>query len=257
MNLSDILLLEQSISLDADLDLSSVEVTGVTLDSRSVTPGSVFFAALGLNFDGRVFIDDAFKKGAAAVVYSGEPLSDAKGIAIQVEDVRFAISYAASKFYSDPSKSLRNVAITGTSGKTSTAWIMSLALMSLNQKTLMGGTLGYELLVPGEETYLSMKELGNTTIGPEELHQRLGDAKKNDAAYSVFEVTSQGIEHNRMRHVDWDGAIFTNFSRDHLDLHGSMENYLAAKKKLFVRDLVESSKENNCLLYTSPSPRDS
>ena len=60
MNLSDILLLEQSISLDADLDLSSVEVTGVTLDSRSVTPGSVFFAALGLNFDGRVFIDDAF-----------------------------------------------------------------------------------------------------------------------------------------------------------------------------------------------------
>ena len=246
MKLSDILAKEQCLSLDSSLDLDSIEVSNVTIDSRSVKPGSVFFAAPGAKFDGRAFIEDAFEKGAVAVVYSGEPLSNAKGAAIAVKDVRYAISYAASKLHSEPSKSLKNIAITGTSGKTSTAWILSLALMSLNQKTFMGGTLGYQLLIPGEQAYLNMKELGNTTIAPEAVHEFLDSAKKEGASHSIFEVTSQGIVQNRMRHIEWDAAIFTNLTRDHLDLHGSMENYLAAKKKLFI----------SCLLYTSPSPRD-
>jgi UDP-N-acetylmuramoyl-L-alanyl-D-glutamate--2,6-diaminopimelate ligase len=228
---------------------SDLEVTGVTSNSRDVQAGVIFFAVLGDNFDGKVFIEEAFEKGALAVVHSGELLKPVDGITIKVDDVRLAIAYAATNFYSHPSQKLKNIAITGTSGKTSTAWILSLALQRLEHSTFLGGTLGYQHLIPGEDSTSEMKELKNTTIEAVSVNSYLAEAVEQGAQCSVFEVTSQGLVHNRMRYLDWTGAIFTNISRDHLDLHGTMENYIAAKKVLFTRDLVESKQAQKFAIF--------
>lgn len=249
MKLKDLILNEVCTSKSALKEYGELNVSGVTIDSREVKEGYVFFAVLGESFDGRVFIEQAFQSGASAVIYSGELLNPPSGPAIEVTDVRRAVSYAAANFFSNPSYSLKNIGITGTSGKTSTSWLISLALQKLNKKVLMGGTLGYKVIEKEEDATSNLQELANTTIEPVAVQRYLNDAKEKEAEFSVFEVTSWGIVQNRMRDVAWDGAIFMNLSRDHLDLHGTMENYLAAKKDLFTRDLVESKKEDKFAVF--------
>ena len=231
------------------LNANNPEVSSVTQDSREVQPGTLFFCALGAKFDGRVFIKDSFAKGAVAVVYDEEPTSPTPGLAIKVKDTRRAISYAASQFFGDPSKKLVSLAITGTSGKTSVAWILSHALQILGSPTFLGGTLGFKMLEQGPEAAKGIKELGNTTMDPVSVQRFLKDALASGAKSAVFEATSQGVVQNRMRHVSWNGAIFTNLTRDHLDLHGSMERYEEAKKRLFLEDLAWSPKENRFAIF--------
>lgn len=249
MKLKDLIFKELCTSENILEGSEEIEVKGVTSDSRKIKEGFVFFAVLGASFDGKVFVKQAFEAGAVAVVYSGKLLNKPKGLAIQVSNVRRAISYAAANFFSNPSHSLKNIAITGTSGKTSTAWLISLALQKMNETLIMGGTLGYTVISPAEDTTSKMKELTNTTIEPVAVHRYLQKAKNENATFSVFEVTSQGIVQNRMRDVAWNAALFLNLSRDHLDLHGSMENYLAAKKDLFIRDLIESNKKDKFAVF--------
>lgn len=221
-----------------------LEVRGVTADSRQVKPGDLFFAIAGAKVDARTFIADAFSKGAVAVVYEGAVSLNADGPMIQVADVRRALSYAAHIFFGKPSLITKNVAITGTSGKTSVAWIVSHALHFLGTRTFLGGTLGFQLLEEGEHPASALKELGNTTIDPISVQRFLVDAVRKGAQASVFEATSQGVVQRRMRDVAWDVAVFTNLTRDHLDLHGTMEAYEAAKRELFTTDLLESPKKN-------------
>ncbi len=225
------------------------EITNITSDSREVKEGSLFFCIQGAKVDARTFINDSFAKGAAAVIHEGELLEPPQGPAIQVKDVRRALSFAAAAFHGEPSKALRNIAITGTSGKTSVAWILSHALHALGCRTFLGGTLGYTLLRDHTEPAQGIKELANTSIEPIAVHRFLADALSSGAQASVFEATSQGIVQSRMRDVAWDGAIFTNLTRDHLDLHGSMEQYEAAKRELFTSDLVNSRKPNKFAIF--------
>ena len=219
-----------------------VKVAGVACDSRTVKPGEIFFAIQGAKHDARLLINEAFDKGAVAVVYEGELPLPPKGLVIPVVDIRRALSYAAHVFFSRPSLSTTNIGITGTSGKTSVAWILSHALHYLGKKSFLGGTLGFSTLQHGLKPGAALKELGNTTIDPVTVHRFLADAVRDGAQASVFEATSQGVVHRRMRDVAWDGVIFTNLSRDHMDLHGTMEAYEAAKRELFTCDLAASEK---------------
>ena len=227
----------------------AIEVSAITADSREVKSGSLFFAVLGAKFDAKVFINEAFANGACAVIYNGTLDFKPNGFVLAVKDVRRALSYAASRFYGEPSLKLRNIAITGTSGKTSVAWLLSHSLHLLKSPTFLGGTLGFTLLKDGEDPAASLKELTNTTLDPISVHRLLADAVSQGAQSSVFEATSQGVIHSRMRDVAWDGAIFTNLTREHMDLHGSMEKYEAAKRELFMTDLAASSKKNRFAIF--------
>jgi UDP-N-acetylmuramoyl-L-alanyl-D-glutamate--2,6-diaminopimelate ligase len=243
--LRDLILREVCRDLKA-LELSgSLIVSGITSDSRQVKSGDLFFAIAGAKVDARAFINDAFDKGAVAVVSDVDGAAGTyKGPVIQATDVRRALSYAAHVFFGKPSHITTNIAITGTSGKTSVAWILSHALHFAGVRTFLGGTLGFQLLREGENPASSLKELGNTTIDPISVHRFLVDAVRDGAQASVFEATSQGVVQRRMRDVAWDVAVFTNLTRDHLDLHGTMEAYEAAKSELFTSDLVSSPKKN-------------
>jgi UDP-N-acetylmuramoyl-L-alanyl-D-glutamate--2,6-diaminopimelate ligase len=223
--------------------LTGVAITGITSDSRQVNPGALFFAVSGSKVDAKSFIAEAFAKGAAAVVYSGELQEAPAGVALEVHDVRRALSYAAHIFFGRPSLMTKNVAITGTSGKTSVAWMTSHALHYLGTRTFLGGTLGFQLLEQGDRPAGSLKELGNTTIDPISVQRFLVGAVRDGAQATVFEATSQGVVHRRMRDVAWDVVVFTNLTRDHLDLHGTMEAYEAAKSELFTSDFADSPKK--------------
>lgn len=249
MLLSDILIPEFLVADESLINWSS-QVSHITADSRDVKPGSVFFCIKGAKFDAHAFISDAFKLGAVAVVHDGALKEKPVGLTIEVKDVRRALSYAASRFCGDPSQKMTNIAITGTSGKTSVAWILSHSFQSLGRKTFLGGTLGYKLLgEPGAGAAHGIKELTNTSMDPISIHRFLADALKNGAQASVMEATSQGIVQSRMRDVAWNGAIFTNLSRDHLDLHSTMERYEAAKRALFFDDLVSSPKGKKFAIF--------
>jgi UDP-N-acetylmuramoyl-L-alanyl-D-glutamate--2,6-diaminopimelate ligase len=242
--LSDLVLAEVCLDNALLAREGSREIQSITADSREVKPGALFFAVSGAQVDARKFIADALKRGAAAVVYSGELPEAVDGVCIPVTDVRRALSYAAHVYFGRPSLVTKNVAITGTSGKTSVAWITSHALHFLGTRTFLGGTLGFQLLEGEESPAGALKEMGNTTIDPISVQKFLVGAVRDGAQAAVFEATSQGVVHRRMRDVAWDVAVFTNLTRDHLDLHGTMEAYEAAKLELFTTDLESSPKAN-------------
>lgn len=223
-----------------------VGVTGITSDSRTVKEGDLFFAISGAKYDARLLVNEAFDRGARVVVYEGNLPAPPKGLVIPVVDIRRALSYAAHVFYGKPSLATTNIGITGTSGKTSVAWMLSHALHILGKRTYIGGTLGYATLEPGNSPealpQVELKELGNTTVDPINVHRLLAEGVQSGVQAAVFEATSQGVVQRRMRDVAWDGVIFTNLSRDHMDLHGTMEAYEAAKSELFTTDLVGSAK---------------
>jgi UDP-N-acetylmuramoyl-L-alanyl-D-glutamate--2,6-diaminopimelate ligase len=223
-----------------------VRVTGVASDSRTVKEGDVFFAMSGAKHDARLLVNEAFDRGARVVVYEGELPVPPKGLVVPVVDIRRALSYAAHVFYGRPSLVTTNIGITGTSGKTSVAWMLSHALHILGKRTYLGGTLGYTTLEPGDGPdalpRVDLRELGNTTIDPITVHRLMAEALHSGVQAAVFEATSQGVVQRRMRDVAWDGVLFTNLSRDHMDLHGTMEAYEAAKSELFTTDLAASPK---------------
>jgi UDP-N-acetylmuramoyl-L-alanyl-D-glutamate--2,6-diaminopimelate ligase len=224
----------------ARAEADGVKVTGITSDSRLVNPGDIFFAIQGAKSDARLLINEAFDRGAACVVYEGVLPVAPKGLVIPVVDIRRALSYAAHKFFGAPSHATTNIGITGTSGKTSVACIVAHALNYLGSKTFLGGTLGYSMLGPDGAECSSND---NTTVDPITVQRLLAEALERGAQSAVFEVTSQGVVQRRMRDIAWDGVVFTNLSRDHLDLHGTMEAYEAAKSELFTTDLAASPKK--------------
>ncbi len=226
--------------------LGEREVCGISSDSRTISANELFFAISGAVFDAKQVVSEVVARNVAAVVYEGErPRNVSKDAPlIHVHDIREALAYAAHCFYGKPSHSTTNIAITGTSGKTSVSWFLSHAMHALGQKTFLGGTLGYTTLADDDNPARELIELGNTSIDPISVQRLLADAVAGGAVSSVFEATSQGVVQSRMRYVAWDGAIFTNLSRDHLDLHDTMEEYEEAKATLFVRDVASSPKQN-------------
>lgn len=203
------------------------EIVGVAYDSRRVTPGMVFVAVPGQNVDGHDYINSAIDRGASAIVCAHNGFSSSKATKIVVSDPRQALARLAAAFYRHPSAGLRVIGVTGTNGKTTVAFALKRILETAGAKTGLVGTIRYEI---GER----MIPAHRTTPEALEIQQMLAQMLQAGCQACVMEVSSHALDQQRVLGVEFDAAIFTNLTRDHLDWHGDMDAYFAAKEKLFI-----------------------
>ena len=211
-------------------------VRALTIDSREVAPGDAFIAWPGYAVDGRKFVSQALTAGASACLVEAEGADAFEGLdrveVAAMRDLKATTGPLASAFMETPSAKLEVIAVTGTNGKTSTAWWVAQALSSLGQRCGVIGTLGVgeppSPLQPSAITFTGMTTPGPVTV--QAGFKRFADA---DFAACAIEATSIGIAEHRLAGTQIDTALFTNLTLDHLDYHGSMEAYWAAKKALF------------------------
>ena len=203
------------------------EITGLTHDSRRVTPGSVFVAVSGRNTDGHDYIGAALERGATAVICERKGLVPPRATCIRVPEAREAMACAARSYYLNPSAKLKVIGVTGTSGKTTVAFMIKTILEFAGLSTGLLGTVRYEI---GDRVLPATR----TTPESIEVQQMMSQMLKAGCEACVLEVSSHALEQKRVLGIEFDVAIFTNLTRDHLDYHGTMENYFAAKKRLFV-----------------------
>lgn len=207
--------------------LAQLPITGLALDSRALQPGEVFLAYPGEKIDGRLFVDQAVAKGAAAVIAeSGFERSDLALPVIRIPGLRTLLSTIADRFFDHPSREVSVVGVTGTNGKTSCTQLLAQALRLTGRSCGAIGTLGNSL--DG-----SVDGGGLTTPDPVALQRQLAQWRDQNVRHVAMEVSSHGLVQGRVNGVRFRGAVFTNLSRDHLDFHGSMEKYGAAKAALF------------------------
>lgn len=207
------------------------EITGIVSDSRKAAPGNAFVCYQGLAVDGHGFIPAAVASGANVVI--GEKPADdvalAEGITyLQVPNGRRALSLLSANWHGNPAERLKLIGITGTNGKTSTTHLIHAVLTASGKKAAILGTVGHhygDVFVP---TAL-------TTPDAFELHALFKQFVAAGVEYVVMETSSQGLAQHRLAGLTFDTAVFTNFTQDHLDYHGSMDAYLAAKLMLFAQ----------------------
>ena len=230
-------------------------ITGLSFDSREIKPGYIYFAIRGANIDGQRFIQDAISAGAKAVVTESlyESFDTSGAPLIIVEDARAALSRLSSRFYQQPSKKLCCIGITGTNGKTSLAWLLSNLIAKIDAPCASVGTLGCAL-VEDTSDKPGFVETPTTSPDPITIQSFLGEILEKGAKAVAIEATSQGIAQHRCSDIDWDAAVFTNLSRDHLDLHGTLERYTSLKYRLFSNQLASSSAENRSAIFNIDDP---
>ena len=206
-----------------------LEVTGLNNDSRNITPGDLFLACKGQHTDGILFIEDAVRAGAAAVlVETGEETACAELPVIPVTDLRIKTGIIASRFFGNPSTGIEVVGVTGTNGKTTVSFAAAAVLNAVAKGSCgLIGTLGY-----GQDGRLS--EVVNTTPDAIRLQQILFEMKSKSVRTVVMEVSSHGLDQGRTSGIEFHSAVFTNLTEEHLDYHGDMAAYAAAKKQLFL-----------------------
>jgi UDP-N-acetylmuramoyl-L-alanyl-D-glutamate--2,6-diaminopimelate ligase len=211
------------------------EITGLTYDSRRVGKGSIFFALTGEKFDGHDFVAQAAERGAAAVVVERRTARPNGATWIQVEDVRRVMGLWGARFFGDPSRYMRLIGVTGTNGKTTVTYLVESILSAAGIEPGVIGTINYRYR--GRE-FPAL----HTTPQSLELHALLAEMKSADVRAAVMEVSSHALVQERVRGIDFDVALFTNLSRDHLDYHSDMDDYFAAKSRLFTDYLKTSAK---------------
>jgi UDP-N-acetylmuramoyl-L-alanyl-D-glutamate--2,6-diaminopimelate ligase len=216
-------------------EVAELAVGDIQLDSRRLERGDLFLAMAGERSDGRTYIQDAIGAGAAAVLTEDEaPALDQRQPVpiIAVPDLRARAGELAGRFFGEPGRALRVFAITGTNGKTSTAWFLRDALQALGSESALLGTLGARC---GGQTL----ETGHTTPDVISLHRWLRRFRDQGAQMLVMEASSHALAQNRLDGVAVQTAVFTNLSHEHLDYHGDMEAYYRAKALLFQRPELE------------------
>lgn len=203
------------------------EISGISYNSTLTVSGDVFVAIKGLTTDGHKYIPSAAEKGCATVICEDIPECDVPYI--RTDDCRLALALISSVFYGEPSKRMKMIGITGTSGKTTSSYLIKHILEEkLNAKVGLIGTNG---------NMISDEHIHTEFTTPESLELQGLFARMLDAGctHVVMEVSSHSLEMNRVAGIHFDVAEFTNLSQDHLDLHGTMEAYATAKRKLFSR----------------------
>src|SRR5258705_10644877 len=220
--------LKDLLTVDAlsDARFDTLEVGGITADSRTVKPGDLFVAIAGSKDDGLRFVAPAVAAGAAAVMAErvAQALLPSHVAFVRVSDARRALALAASRFY--PRQPETIAAVTGTSGTTSVAAFTRQIWAAMDEAAASIGTVG--LVAPGREVYGSL-----TTPHPVALHRALHELDRAGVTHLAMEASSHGLDQRRLDGVRIAAAAFTNISRDHLDYHPSLEAYLAAKLRLF------------------------
>ena len=208
-------------------DGPAVEIGGLAYDNRAVEPGTLFFCVPGFTRDGHDFAPDAVARGAAALVVCR---SLGLGVPeVQVEDMRAAMAQAAARFHGDPTAELRVIGITGTSGKTTSAWLTRAMLEAAGIQT---GLLGTVTSIVGGES----RPVQRTTPEAIDLQRTFREMLDAGDAACAMEISSHALELRRAEGIHCTAAVFTNLSQDHLDFHPDMESYFLAKRKLFETD---------------------
>jgi len=200
-------------------------------DSRTVREGTLFFALEGVHTDGHKFIAQAIKQGASAVVHSRDlDYYNPKILYVKVPNTRKALSPMASAFYDHPSRELKVIGITGTDGKSTTVSLVHQLLELAGHKAGLISTVQFQT-----GSVMEKNALRQSTPEAAEIHKFLRDMRDNGKDYAVVESTSHGLslKNSRLEDVDYDAAIFTNVTREHLEFHGSLEQYRADKSRLF------------------------
>ena len=225
----------------------SVEVTGLAYHSQEVKEGNLFAAMRGLRADGKKFVPEALSRGACALLVEeaaeGVPVTQ-----IVVPRVREALAQMASAFFGEPSLSLTVIGLTGTNGKTTTSYLLESILAEAGKKVGVVGTVNYR--------YAGRTQPAATTT-PEslDLQRLLAGMREALVTHAVLEVSSHALDMQRVKGCDFDVALFTNLTRDHLDYHGSLEAYFRAKERLFTEVLRESRKKNRFAVINVDDPR--
>lgn len=218
----------------------------ISFSSRDVKEGTLFVAIRGFETDGHKYIDDAFSKGAIAVLCEDEKYLLGR-VGIVVKDSREALAKISNVFFGNPSSKLYLEGVTGTNGKTTTNWILQNIYSLLSEKTLRLGTLGaYSQNLINQEFSTGMPD-------PLTIQGILEKAVDNNVTYAVLEYTSQGGTQHRGDCLEYDAGIFTNLTQDHLDYHKTMEEYFKAKVNFFDL-LVASPKKNKSAIINIDCP---
>ena len=224
MKLSEIIQRCGVLSVQGDPD---VEISALTNDSREVRPGSLFIAVNGCGNDGRAYLDKAIENGAVAVMYEEIPGQTGLPVtSVIISDSRKAVALAADAFYGHPSGKLNLVGITGTNGKTTTVTLLYDLFRSLGYECGLLSTIANFVGSRRSET-------ANTTSDPVTLNRLLAEMVAAGCEYCFMEVSSIGVDQERVAGLDFRVAIFSNLTHDHLDYHGSFAEYLRCKKRFF------------------------
>ena len=199
------------------------DILGVADDSRAVVPGGAFVAVRGYAADGHAFVASAISAGASVII--AEDAIEASVPVLQVSNGRRAAAVAAAVFYGRPADNLRLVGVTGTNGKTTTVHLLRALLSDCGVPAASVGTLG---VLTGRDGVPMPGGQGLTTPGPVEMQRLLRDLVDAGVRAVALEVSSHALDQSRVEGVAFDVVVFTSFSRDHLDYHGTMASYFAA-----------------------------
>ncbi|MCB1544807.1 MAG: UDP-N-acetylmuramoyl-L-alanyl-D-glutamate--2,6-diaminopimelate ligase, partial [Rhodoblastus sp.] len=216
--------LDALIAEAADSPHAALDISGLAADSRKAARGSLFFAVPGTQADGLDFAPDAVSRGAVAVVAARAPEKPLGAPVIVVSDVRLALSRAAARFH--PLQPATIAAVTGTSGKTSIAAFLRQIWLYCGRQAASMGTIG--IVAPSGAVYGSL-----TTPDSITLHETLEKLAQDGVTHLAMEASSHGLDQRRLDGVRLSAGAFTNLSRDHLDYHATLDEYLAAKLRLF------------------------
>lgn len=236
-------------------------ISGIAEDSRHVSPGKLFVAVRGLNTDGHYYIDDAIRRGAAAVVAEHVPANLVVPVVV-VPDSRSALPCLAAAYHDFPGRKLKVIGVTGTDGKTTTSNLVRSILEAAGHRTGMVSTVSAQ--IGGQEL-----DTGFHTTTPEapDMQRYLAMMVEAGCEYAVLEATSHGLAQGRVDGCEFDVAVVTNITHEHLDYHGSLEAYQQAKASLFKRLTHEYRKpgidkiavlnaDDSSFAYLSPIPAD-
>jgi len=205
-----------------------IEITSLAYDSRLVKPGGLFIAIPGTHTDGRRYLTDAAQRGALAALGPRIDANDLPLPYLEVDDVRIALANLACAFYGNPATQLTTIGVTGTDGKTTTCNLISALLETAEKSNGLMTTANFKL--QGQEWENTTRQ---STLEALEIQQMLHRMVETDVKYAVIEATSHGLELQRVRGCAFDIGVVTNITHEHLDFHGTIENYRRAKARLF------------------------
>jgi UDP-N-acetylmuramoyl-L-alanyl-D-glutamate--2,6-diaminopimelate ligase len=226
----------------------SQRVTGMAFDSGRVERGNVFFAVPGTRADGHDFVPLAIERGAAAVVVERKPELTHGAAWVRVANVRRTMGQWAAHYYAYPSRRLVVVGVTGTNGKTTVTYLVESIFLATGMSPGVIGTVNYRYR---GKTFPAL----HTTPESIQLQSLLAEMVSGGVNSVAMEVSSHALAQERVRGIDFDVALFTNLSRDHLDFHGDMEGYFSAKSRFFTDYLPQSSKSRKVAVIHGEDPR--
>lgn len=217
-----------------------IEIGGLAFDSRKVEDNFLFFALKGTHVDGHNYIETAIKKGAKGIVCETLPSELPFDVTfIQVENSSKALGLIASKFNGEPSKKMKLIGVTGTNGKTTIATLLQKMVMAFGHKAGLLSTITYKI---NDEEFSA----SHTTPDQLQLNQLMNKMVDAGCDYCFMEVSSHAVDQQRIAGLDFDGAIFTNITHDHLDYHITFDAYIKAKKQFFDNLKPEAFAITNC-----------